>query len=103
MIYETKAYIDDDGKSITAYIPTEETDEKQRHEGTVGVRTPMGVQPLHFPFPDELTLEECFEKFEEVADVEVKKIMEEYEKKQQEENLIITPGETNTPPDLKLV
>ena len=102
MINEVKKYTNDEGMSVQAYIPTltEEASERTEmspeliaYEGTVGIKTPMGVQPIHFPFPDDYTLEQCFEKFEEVADIEIKKIMEEAEQKQKDENLILTPGQ----------
>jgi hypothetical protein len=100
MIEEVKKYTNEKGMSVTAYIPlSEETDVlmNTRYDGTVGIRTPMGVQPIQFPFPKDFTLEQCFEKFEEVADVEIKKIMEEAEAKQKEDNLIVTPGQAKQP------
>lgn len=94
MIEEIKKYTNEEGKGVTTYTSLEGVEpHKIRYEGTVGIRTPMGVQPIHFPFPDEYTLEKCFEDFETVADVEVKKIMEEAEKQHKEENLIVTPDQ----------
>jgi len=96
MIEEVKKYTDEEGKGVTEYIPLstgEGVATKERYEGTVGIKTPMGIQPLSFPFPEGYSLEKCFEHFEDIADVEIKKIMEEAEAKQKEENLIITPGQ----------
>jgi len=104
MIEEVKKFTNEEGKGVTAYIPLAKYDKetepmqntKTRYEGTVGIRSPMGIQPLPFPFPEGYTLEKCFEDFEGVADVEIKKIMDEMEAKQKEENLIVTPGQANS-------
>jgi hypothetical protein len=101
MIEEVKKYTNEEGKGVTAYIPLSKYDSegepmqntKTRYDGTVGIKTPMGIQPIHFPFPDDFTLEQCFEKFEEIADVEIQKIMQEAKKQQEEENLIVTPDQ----------
>jgi len=96
MIEEVKKYTNEKGMGVTEYTPVSNSDVyiKPRYDGTVGIRTPMGVQPIQFPFPEDFTLEQCFEKFEEIADVEVQKIMKEAEEKQKEENLIVTPNGT---------
>ena len=96
MIEEVKKYTNEQGKGVTAYIPMTSNSEETKnphYDGTVGIRTPMGIQPVQFPFPENFTLEQCFEKFEEIADIEVKKIMVEAEKRHNEENLIVTPGQ----------
>ena len=93
MIEEVKKYTNEKGMGVSAYIPvldkdkmyTEDEIPPTRYDGTVGIRTPMGVQPIQFPFPEDFTLEQCFEKFEEIADVEVQKIMKEAEEKQKED------------------
>lgn len=106
MIEEVKKFTNEEGKGITMYCPIAPDGEDKipqtnpkyqvHFDGTVGVRGPMGIQPIHFPFPKDYTLEKCFEEFEDVADVEIKKIMEELESKQKKENLIITPGQANS-------
>ena len=106
MIKEVKKYTDDEGKSVTAYIPMEAykmdatRDELIAYEGQVGIQTPMGIAPIRFPFPDDYTLEKCFENFENIATVEVDKVMKEAEKKAKEaeqkakdDNLILIPGQ----------
>jgi hypothetical protein len=109
MIKEVKKYTDDEGRSVTAYIPLETTGMKDfeiaelvAYEGQVGIQTPMGVAPIRFPFPENYTLEQCYENFEDIATVEVDKVMEEAkekaeeaEKLAQDKNLIITPGQMN--------
>jgi len=98
MITEIKSYTDDQGKSVKSYVPVlrcfiAET----RYEGTVGIQTPRGIMPMDFPFPEDYTLEKCFEDFEEVAKREVNSQMEEAKKAAAERNRIITPG-TAIPP-----
>jgi hypothetical protein len=100
MIEEVKKYTDEQGKSVTAYVPMSLTEDSNKdtkslthYDGTVGIRTPVGVQPIQFPFPENFSLEQCFEKFEEIANVEVEKIMTEAKKKHDEENLIVTPDQ----------
>ena len=92
MIKEVKKYTDDDGRTVTAYIPF---DEKSKHivayEGQVGIQTPMGVAPVRFPFPPSFTLKDCFDNFEETANTEVDRIIKEAEEKTKEDNLIMTP------------
>jgi hypothetical protein len=96
MIYKTDRYVDEDGRGVTEYIPQEEPSTETIHyEGTVGLQTPMGPQPISFKFPSEFTLADCFEKFDEVAKVEVKRIIAEAQKRQQEQNLIVTPDQIN--------
>ena len=100
MIVEVKRYTDDDGRSITAYVPIEIEDikaENIRYEGSVGVNTNMGVMPAHFPFPEGYSLEKCFEQFETIADEEITKQIKEAEEKKREENLIVTPGQASAP------
>ena len=106
MIKEVKKYTDDKGRSVTAYIPLNMDGDavcKEKfiaYEGQVGIPTPMGVHPVRFPFPEDYTLEKCYEEFEGIAMVEVEKVIEEAEKRQKEaeekakdENLILTPGQ----------
>jgi len=102
MIKETKNYTDDDGKSVTAHVPINIIEQSENgdsweeyidYEGTVGIRTPMGIQPIHFPFPKGFKLEQCFESFEDIADEEIKRMQKEAQEKQKEDNLIITPGQ----------
>jgi len=95
MIKEVKKYTDDDGKSVTAYIPISvaPTEDMIAYEGQVGIQTPMGIAPIRFPFPEDYTLEKCFEKFEDIANIEVDRIMKEAEEKAKNENLIVTPGQ----------
>jgi len=101
MIREVKKYTDDNGASVTAYIPILNEEESKivtntplsAYEGQVGIPTPMGVAPIKFPFPEDFTLEQCFERFMEIAEIEVEKIMKEAEEKAKNDNLIITPGQ----------
>lgn len=99
MIKKEENYSDEDGKTVTAYVPVlqdplaDNSVEDIDYEGTVGVRTPMGIQPIRFPFPKGYSLEDCFGKFEEVAETELNRMRKEAEEKQKEDNLIITPGQ----------
>jgi hypothetical protein len=106
MIHKINRYEDEDGRSVCEYVPETsvntqdstltDTDYTCTHyEGTVGIPTPMGAQPINFKFPFGFTLAECFSKFDEVAKVEVKKLIEQAQKRQQEQNLIVTPNQIN--------
>jgi len=101
MIKEVRKFTDDDGRTVKAYYPyiskggeifdihMVDSESKPYYEGTVGIRTPDGrIAPIDFPFPDDYTLEQCFENFEDIANKEIKKIMD----KQEDKNRIITPG-----------
>lgn len=92
MITEIKSYTDDQGKSVKSYVPVLAEDVLlTRYEGTVGIQTPRGIMPMDFPFPEDYTLEKCFEDFEEVAKREVNSQMEEAKKAAAEQSRIITP------------
>lgn len=98
MIKEVKKYTDDEGRSVTAYIPLSDIVDKIDYEGQVGIQTPMGIAPIRFPFPENYTLEQCYENFEKIATEEVNRVVKEAEKKAKEveeqtknENLILTP------------
>lgn len=107
MIREVKKYIDEkDGKTITQYTPiyfstrnSDEgkacinNDERVVFEGQVGIQTPMGIAPIRFEFPEDYSLEKCFEKFEEIAGEEVERTIKEAEEKAKEDNLIVTPDQ----------
>jgi len=102
MISEIKKFTDKEGRGVTMYVPVSGTEKDEQSElaepkpyfeGTVGIPTQMGVQALNFPFPEDYTLEKCFENFDKVAQEEVPKIIHEAQKKHQEENLIVTPGQ----------
>ena len=102
MIKEVKKYTDDEERSVTALIPKTDSDETMdwhaiektiEYKGQVGIKTPMGIMPVHFDFPEEYTLQDCFDNFDEVGNKEVNRIIKEAEEKAKEDNLIITPGQ----------
>ena len=100
MIQEIKRYTDSQGRSVKGYYPMKLDNGipiNPHYEGTVGIQSPRGVIPIDFPFPKEYSLEQCFEKFEETANVEVNKIIEE----EKEKSRIVTPGHVN-PNNLKV-
>jgi len=99
VITEIKSYTNEQGKSVKVYIPTLTEDSLlTRYEGTVGIQTPRGIVPMSFPFPDDFTLEKCFEDFEEVAQREVESQMKEAKESAEDRNRIITPGSPTPPP-----
>ena len=74
MIYEIKRYADEKDHVITARVPTAPvfplTDLHVENSiptyiGTLMVQTQRGPMQIPFPFPPELSLEQCFEKYEE--------------------------------------
>jgi len=104
MIQEIKRYTDSQGRSIKGYYPVkcgvDVNPISPHYEGTVGIQSPRGVIPIDFPFPKDYDLEQCFEKFEETANIEVNKIIEE----EKEKSRIVTPGQINVNPNnLKII
>lgn len=74
MIYEIKRYADEKDHVITARIPTTPSfstislnvgESVPTYIGTLMVQTQRGPMQIPFPFPPELSLEQCFEKYEE--------------------------------------
>lgn len=99
MHYELKNYVDDDGKVITAKISCPVDGRVVTvYSGsfTIQVRTPQGVGqiPFEFEFPNELSLSQCFDKFEEMAKAKV----EEFRQEQEDRNRIIPASHMPTPP-----
>lgn len=92
-IYEVKTYVDDQGRQITGKIPVNtegfQPEIQPLYEGTVGIPTQMGVMPFSFSFPENSTLEACFNTFEATA----KQAFEEAKREHQDKNRIVTPGE----------
>lgn len=79
MIYEIKRYTDDDGRQInekSSLLSSANPLQTIEHSGTIGIRTPNGVMPISFEFPDELSLEECFEKFDQYAQEMIKQMQD---------------------------
>jgi hypothetical protein len=83
MISEIKSFVDGKGRMITAKVPCSvESGEdivmgNTEYMGTIGIRTPNGQMPINFEFPEGLTLEECFDKFDEYAQKTITKMQEE--------------------------
>lgn len=94
MIYLIKEYTNDDGKQVTEKYPTEgevSADTTLERYGTIYIAHPQAGQiPFQFKFPEDFTLEKCFETFEEEAE----KAITVAQKEAQEEmrNQIVTPG-----------
>ncbi len=104
MYYKIENFIDDEGKAIMQKTPCP-SDGALVPEGTkierigtvhIQVRTQRGVGhiPINFAFPEELTLSQCFEAFEDLAEQEVTRI----QKEQAEQNLIVPASQMPTPP-----
>ena len=100
MIKEVKEYTDDDGKIVKAYCPLPQHNNlggdiptTVLYGGTVGINTPMGMMPIHFDFPKGYDLKKCFEEFETIADIEVKRQIKEAQEKEKDDNLIVIPGQ----------
>jgi len=73
MFYETKQYIDNEGRTI--YEQTSLVDKKDiKFFGTFPAQTKEGVYPFSFEFPEDKNLDECIDCFDEYA----KEKMEEY-------------------------
>ena len=95
MYYKIQNYVDDNGRTILSKTAVENAElnlneaEKRTFSGMVHVtaRTPQGIAqvPFEFDFPSEMSLGECFDKFEDVA----KEKFEEFKKEQEDRNRII--------------
>lgn len=106
MYYKVENYVDDDGKTIVCKTAVEKIDaewnlaqaQKRIFSGVIHVtaRTPQGIAqvPFEFEFPEQMPLNECFEKFEEVA----KAKFEEFKKEQEDRNRIIPASSMPTNP-----
>lgn len=91
VIREVHQYTDDEGiRDVTAFVPIDkDSKEETIYHGAAPVMTSQGR--VKFPFDLSIcsTLEECFERFEELA----KKAIAEAQKEQEKENLIVTPNQ----------
>ena len=99
MYYEIKQYIDENGHMIVERKPSVNVNQilkldlcpKSTYSGTIqiGVRTQMGqgTMPFEFEFPENMSIEECFEKFEEIAEQK----FEEFKKEKEDEKRIVAP------------
>jgi hypothetical protein len=75
MISEIKSFVDEYGKRIIARVPLTGACDvciKTTYIGAVGAQ-----YPIYFEFPEGLTLEECFDKFDEYAQKVITKMREE--------------------------
>ncbi len=105
MIYKINNYSDEEGRNILEKVPFLSLENKNRlasddtfivenansiKEGIFNVQTPMGAMQINFEFPNDLTLEKCFEKFDELAQQKIQDIEKEMQKQ------IIIPGQQNS-------
>ena len=79
MIYEAKRYENEKGMVVVERkpIPDGGTILPSKYSGTVGIRTPGGMMPYSFEFPEGTDLVSAFEHFEEEATKAVEKLQEE--------------------------
>ena len=92
MIYKIETYVDDEDKQVIAKSPQQTGTDlllKTEYIGTATINTNVGTMPVQFSFPDDYTLEACFENFEQIADEEITKMIEEAK----DQNRIITPDQ----------
>lgn len=104
--YKVENFVNDENEVITAKTEQVAGDSnlsdrktfngKTTYVGTVPLmaRTPQGVMqvPFEFEFPENMSLVECFEKFEETAKAKIA----EFKKEQEDKNRIIPA--TSMPP-----
>jgi len=83
-IYEIRNYEDGEGRSLIGHYPTEDP-ENPVFMGTFVVPTNLGNMRFSMEFEEGMTIEECYEHFDE----EVKKVIEEAQKKANEQNRIV--------------
>lgn len=108
---EKRQYENEEGANVIGKYPVNEDGSakllaKPEFSGVVGIDTQMGRMPINFDFPEEYSLKECFDNFEEVAEVEVNRIIKEAKEQAAEDNLIATPdgaGAGAGAPNLSLV
>ena len=107
-MFEIRRYINEEGASITGKYPVAEDGSIKilstpEFSGVVGLPTPQGNHPIYFDFPETWSLKKCFDNFEEVAALEVERIVNEAQKQAAEDNLIVTPNGAPTGPNMKLM
>jgi len=80
MIYKINKYRDDEGKVIEECYQLNNDQEvnKPQYIGVCQAGTPIGVLQIRVNFPEEYSLEKCFEKFEEEAEKELEKMAKEF-------------------------
>ncbi len=105
--YELKQFIDNAGHLITAKILVQPAgcdvyfNEKPEYKGvfvaTIQTQTQFGPsqKKIEFNFPKDMSIEECFEKYEEIAIAEFENIKKKWEEQVKEQNRIIVPGANN--------
>ena len=94
VVKELRTFMDDEGKEITGFFDfNKETfeliPEGVLYKGTFPVMTNMGALQMSCMFPDDYTLERCFEEFDKFA----REAVEEKKKEISEQNKIIVPGQ----------
>lgn len=92
MIYKIETFVDDEGKQVVVKTPRptlEDFAPKPEFIGTASIETNMGAIPTHFVFPEDYSLEKCFESFEKIAEQEIEKQIEAAK----DQNRIITPDQ----------
>ena len=105
--YEITQYVGEEGESIVAKTASnpeikDSLEPKTVFVGTIPLRvgTPQGIMqiPFEFEFPQNLTLAQCFEQFDDIAKKEVAKKKAEME----DQNRII-PASAGSVPNLRVL
>lgn len=75
-IVEVKQWKDaNSGKVISEEISA--ADGKSFYRAQIGLQTQAGTMPIPIEFPEDLTLEQCFENFEDIANACVEELQNE--------------------------
>ena len=86
-ICELRSFSDDEGRTVTGKYPLGGFN--PCFVGTFAVPTNVGLVRLNIEFPENMTLQECFEKFDEYAE----KTVREAQSEAMDRNRIITPDQ----------
>lgn len=87
--FELKTFTDEKGRILYGKYPLNE--DPPSFIGLLMIPSKnMGPLRLEMEFPKGLSMEECFDKFDELSQEKYKKIIEKM-KKEEEETLVVTP------------
>lgn len=86
-ISEVKTYMDEEGRMVAGHYPINGSDPS--FLGSFMVQTNMGPIRMNIEFPEDSTLQECFDSFDELA----KKTLEDAQNEVKDRNRIVTPDQ----------
>jgi hypothetical protein len=90
MYYEIKKFVDNEGNQISEHTPMIEGEsELPKFMGVGYINTPQGPMPVRVDFPEDYTLERCFEEYQEFEQGAVDAVYEKMMAKMNEPQLFV--------------